>query len=127
MTNAAPMHILAPADIARLPLVADLSRHGWSDWFRIAGVRGIRPDERYVFSDSIDMLEAAAHDIGAALAREHVVAPWLASGRLQPLPGPDLPSRYAYYVVHPSHRALQPQARAFADWLLAMATAADPR
>lgn len=119
--------VRAPADIARLPLVADLSRHGWSDWFRAAGVRGIRPAERYVFSDSTDMLEAAAHGIGAALAREHVVVPWLASGRLQRLPGPDLPSRYAYYLVHPSHRALRPQARAFADWLLAMAAAADPR
>ena len=119
--------VRAPRDIARLPLVGDLSRHGWADWFRIAGVRGTRPAERFVFSDSTDMLEAAAHGLGAALAREHVVAPWLDSGRLLRLPGPALPSRYAYYVVHPSHRALSPQARAFADWLLAAAAATDPR
>jgi LysR family glycine cleavage system transcriptional activator len=115
------------ADIARLPLVADLSRHGWSDWFRAAGVRGVRPDERFVFSDSTDMLEAAVHGLGAALARKLVVAPWLASGRLVRLPGPDLPSRYAYFVVHPAHRPLRPAARVFAEWLLEMAAAADPR
>jgi LysR family glycine cleavage system transcriptional activator len=116
-----------PADIARLPLVGDLSRHGWSDWFRAAGVRGARPVERFVFSDSTDMLEAAAHGLGAALARKLVVAPWLASGRLVRLPGPDLPSRYGYFVVHPAHRPLRPAARVFADWLLEMAAATDPR
>src|SRR5690606_19672207 len=73
------------AGIARLPLVAGLSRHGWAEWFRAAGVRGARPDERLVFTDSTDMLEAAAHGLGAALAREHVVTPWLASGRLRRL------------------------------------------
>ena len=114
-------------DVARLPLVADLSRHGWSDWFRHAGVRGARPDERYVFTDSTDTLEAAAHGLGAALARAHVVAPWLRSGRLRPLPGPEMPSRYAYYLVHPSHRPLRAGARALADWLLAMAASPDPR
>lgn len=119
--------VASAADIARLPLVADLSRHGWADWFRNAGVRGAQPDERYVFTDSTDMLEAAAHGLGAALARGHVVTPWLASGRLRRLPGPDLPSRYAYYIVHPSHRPLRAEARAFADWLLDSAAAADPR
>lgn len=106
------------ADVARLPLVGDLSRHGWSEWFRAAGVRGARPVERFVFSDSTDMLEAAAHGLGAALARELVATPWLASGRVMRLPGPQLPSRYAYHVVHPSHRPLRPAARAFIDWLL---------
>ena len=28
-------------DIAALPLVADLSRQGWHDWFRLAGVHGL--------------------------------------------------------------------------------------
>ena len=115
------------ADIARLPLVGDLSRHGWSDWFRAAGVRGARPAEHVMFRDSTDMLEAAAHGLGAALARKLVAAPWLASGRLVRLPGPELPSRYAYFVVHPAHRPLRPAARAFADWLLEMAAVADPR
>lgn len=111
-----------PADIARLPLVSDLSRQGWGDWFRVAGVRGAKFEERYTFSDSTDMLEAAAHGMGAALARAHVVAPWLASGRLRRLPGPDLPGRFAYHVVYPAHRRLRPAARSFVDWVLSLPT-----
>lgn len=119
--------IRTPADIARLPLVADLSRQGWSDWFRGAGVRGVVPDERYTFTDSTGMLEAAAQGLGAALARSHIAPPWLASGRLHRLPGPDLPSRYAYHVIYPTHRRLRPVARLFVDWLLAQRAAPPPR
>lgn len=109
-----------PAGIAHLPLIADLSREGWRDWFRHAGVRTAALDERYTFSDSTDMLEAAAQGLGVALARTRIVAPWLANGRLQRLPGPVLPGRFAYHIVHPAHRRLKPAARRFVDWLLAL-------
>ncbi|CCF70228.1 transcriptional regulator, LysR family [Xanthomonas citri pv. punicae str. LMG 859] len=33
------------------------------------------------------------------------------------LPGPTLKARYAYYIVHPSHRELSPAAALFIDWL----------
>ncbi|MBZ4417270.1 LysR substrate-binding domain-containing protein [Myxococcus sp. RHSTA-1-4] len=106
------------ADIARLPLVSDLSRQGWQDWFRAAGVRGARLDERYSFSDTTDALKAAVHGLGAALAREQITTPYLADGRLVRLPGPTMPARFGYYVVYPAHRRLRPAARAFVDWLL---------
>jgi len=38
--------------------------------------------------------------------------------RLVRLPGPSLPTRWNYFVVHPSHRRLSNAARAFLDWLL---------
>ena len=104
--------------VAALPLVADLARQGWHDWFRAADVHGARLDIRHTFSDSTDALEAAAHGLGAVLARERIAAPWLDSGRLQRLPGPTLPTRWRYYVVHPAHRRLRPAAQAFVDWLL---------
>lgn len=110
-------------DVARLPLVADLGRQGWPDWCRHAGVRNPRLDQRYVFNDSTDMLEAAALGLGAALAREHTVAAWLGSGRLRRLPGPMLPGRFAHHVVHPAHRPLRPAAQRVVDWLLAEAAA----
>lgn len=113
-------NVRAPADIPGLPLIADHAHQGWHDWFRAAGCHGVRIDTRHAFSDSTDMLEAAVRGLGAALARERIVAPWLASGRLQRLPGPELPGRYAYYIVHPAHRRLRPAARAFADWLLSL-------
>jgi LysR family transcriptional regulator, glycine cleavage system transcriptional activator len=105
--------------IAQLPLIADLARQGWLDWFRAAGVHHAKIDERYTFSDTTDALHAAAHGIGAALARERIVMPWLADGSLIALPGPKIPARWSYYVVYPAHRRLRPVARQFVDWLQA--------
>jgi LysR family transcriptional regulator, glycine cleavage system transcriptional activator len=110
--------VASPADIARLPLVSDLARQGWHDWFRAAGVHGTQLDVRHTFSDSTDALEAAALGLGAALAREKVAKPWLDDGRLHRLPGPLLPTRWSYYIVYPSHRRLRPAAQLFVDWLL---------
>jgi DNA-binding transcriptional LysR family regulator len=114
-----------PADVARLPLVSDNARQGWHDWFREARVRGITPDERFRFTDSTGALEAAATGLGAVLAREHVVAPYLANGRLVRLPGPAVRARWAYYVVVPTHRRPRAAARQFIDWLLEQARAVD--
>jgi DNA-binding transcriptional LysR family regulator len=111
--------ITDPAGIAALPLISDLARQGWHDWFRSVGVHGAQLDERHVFSDTTDTLLAAVHGLGAALARARIVGPYLADGRLVRLPGPGLTARWGYYLVHPSHRRLRPAARAFIDWLLA--------
>ncbi|GHA68657.1 LysR substrate-binding domain-containing protein [Cognatilysobacter bugurensis] len=107
------------ADIAARPLVADLARQGWHDWFRAAGLHGTQIEERHSFSDSTDALNAAANGLGIALARKRIVQPYLDDGRLVALPGPVLPTRWQYYVVYPAHRRLRPAARAFVDWLLA--------
>jgi LysR family transcriptional regulator, glycine cleavage system transcriptional activator len=115
--------IASAADILRLPLIADLTRQGWLDWFRAAGLHGARVDERHTVSDSTDALRAAASGLGVALAREKIVAPWIERGELIALPGPVLPARWSYYVVYPEHRPLAPAARAFVDWLVAAARA----
>ena len=110
--------VRTPADIPALPLIGDLARQGWMDWFRAADLHGAQPDIRHSFSDSTDALEAAALGLGATMAREKISGPWLASGRLLQLPGPVLPTRWSYYIVHPSHRRLRPSARRFVDWAL---------
>jgi LysR family glycine cleavage system transcriptional activator len=112
--------IATPADIARVPLLADHARQGWHDWFRFAGVHGAPLDERYSFSDTTDAFNAAIQGLGAVLARERVVAPYLADGRLVELPGPHMPARWSYHIVYPSHRRLRPAAQAFVDWLLSV-------
>ena len=109
----------APADIVGLPLIADLSRQGWHDWFRQAGVHGAKFDERLVFSDATDALNAASFGLGVALARGCVAAPYLDAGRLVRLPGPAVDTRWSYYLVYPAHRRLRSAARTFVDWLLA--------
>ena len=110
--------VKTPADVAALPLINDLARQGWQDWFRAAGVHGVELPPGHVFSDTTDAFQAAVHGLGAALAREKVVQPWLADGRLVRLPGPSVPTRWNYFVVHPAHRRLRPAAQAFLDWLL---------
>ena len=115
--------VRGPADILRLPLVADLSHQGWHDWVRVQRLHGARIDERFVFSDSTDMLRAAAFGLGVALAREHIVAPWLASGQLLRLPGKAIAGRYAYHVVYPAHRRPRPAVQRVIDWLVAQSLA----
>lgn len=106
-----------PHEIARLPLVTDLALQGWRDWFRAAGVRGLRLPEMHSFNDSTDAMRAAVYGVGAALARKHIATPYLQRYELIRLPGPALKARFAYYAVHPAHRPLHPAAIPFIDWL----------
>jgi LysR family transcriptional regulator, glycine cleavage system transcriptional activator len=115
--------IAEPKHIAGLPLIADHARQGWHDWFRAADVHGVRLDERYSFSDTTDAMQAAAQGLGAALARQQVVQPYLADHRLVPLPGPRLQARWSYFIVYPAHRRLRPAAQLLVDWLLSLPVA----
>src|SRR5690606_5128214 len=115
-----------PRDIARARLITDAGHQGWHDWMRAAGVRDAVLDEHYRFTDSNAALNAAALGLGVALARERIVGPFLASGRLVRLPGPTMQARYGYYLIHPAHRRLGEAAQAFADWLLREAAADRP-
>lgn len=109
--------IREPREITRLPLVSDMALQGWREWFRAAGVRGLRLPAMHSFSDSTDAMRASVYGIGAALARKHIVMPYLQRYQLIRLPGPALKARFAYYAVHPTHRPLNPSAMAFIDWL----------
>lgn len=85
---------------------------------RARGVSLTPEGRRLVCSDPTDALEAAAHGVGAALAREKIVAPWLAAGTPVRLPGPVVPTRWNYFIVYPAHRKLRPLAQACVSWLL---------
>lgn len=106
-----------PGDIARLPLLTDMSPQGWRDWFRAASVRNLQLPAMHTFNDSTDAMRAAVYGIGAVLARKHIAQPYLQRYELVRLPGPSLKARYSYYIVHPSHRTLSPAASEFIDWL----------
>ncbi len=115
-----------PADLLKLPLIADLARQGWPDWFRAAGLHGVRHEEHWRFTDSTGALEAAASGLGAVLARDRILAPFLGDGRLRRLPGPALTARWSYWIVYPAHKRLRPAAQQFVDWLLADVAAHGP-
>ncbi|MEL1265158.1 LysR substrate-binding domain-containing protein [Pseudoxanthomonas putridarboris] len=106
-----------PRQIAQLPLVTDLALQGWRDWFRAAGVRGLRLPQMHSFNDSTDAMRAAVYGVGAALARKLVAQPYLQRYELVRLPGPALKARFSYYAVHPAHRPPSAAAQVFIDWL----------
>jgi DNA-binding transcriptional LysR family regulator len=106
-----------PADVATLPLLADISPEGWREWFKVAGLRYPRTGTVHTLSDSADGLNAAATGLGAVLARTRLASAHLADGRLVRLPGPALPTKYAYYVVHTANRSPTAAAQAFINWL----------
>lgn len=110
--------ITEPAQIVRLPLISDLALQGWRDWFLAAGLRGLRIPPAHRLTDTSAVMRAASVGVGAALARHHISAPYFERGELVRLPGPALKARFAYYVVHPAHRAPGRSARAFIAWLL---------
>ena len=104
-------------DIARLRLLGDNAPEGWREWFRAAGVYKARLDVSHVFNDSALGLDAAAAGLGAILARRRLAVNHLANGTLVRLPGPELPARAAYYIVHPENRSPSPAAMAFIAWI----------
>ncbi len=105
------------ADVATLPLVTDLAHQGWREWFRAAGVRGVRLPEMHSFTDSTDAMQAATLGFGAILARSRIVEPYIREGKLVRLAGPAVKARYGYYAVYPSHRRPSAGVASFLDWL----------
>ncbi len=70
-----------------------------------------------VFSDSSQLVAAAAAGQGVALARKLLAAPYLRSRALiQPFKG-SVPAEFAYYVACAESRAEEPAIRAFREWV----------
>jgi LysR family glycine cleavage system transcriptional activator len=104
-------------DVATLPLITDIAPEGWREWFRATGNKLPRQARLHTISDSADGLAAAAAGLGAILARRRLSHAHEANGSLVRLPGPELPAKYAYYVVHSMHRPPSAAAQAFIGWL----------
>lgn len=118
--------IETPEDILRLPLITDIAPEGWREWFRAAGIRHARLTGMYDIYHSAHGLRAAAAGLGAILARKRLAEPLFADGRLVPLPGPEMPTRFSYYIVHSAHHRPKPAARKFIAWLEREAKASLP-
>lgn len=106
-----------PEQIAGLPLITDISPEGWREWFRHAGVTRARLAGMYDIYNSANGLRAAAVGLGAILARKRLAEPLLADGRLVRLPGPEMTTRFSYYIAHAADRRPKPAARKFIAWL----------
>jgi LysR family transcriptional regulator, glycine cleavage system transcriptional activator len=110
-----------PEDLRRHTLLHDENHEAWRAWLASAGVTGIDPERGVVFSDSSQLVAAAAAGHGVALARKLLAAPYLRSRSLvRPFKG-SVPAAFAYYVVCAESRATEPHIRAFREWILRQA------
>jgi LysR family glycine cleavage system transcriptional activator len=110
-----------PEDLRRHALLHDESHDAWRAWLASAGVTGVDPERGVVFSDSSQLVAAAAAGQGVALARKLLAAPYLRSRALiQPFEG-SVPAEFAYYVACAESRADEPAIRAFREWVRAEA------
>jgi len=114
-----------PADLAHHILLHDDMTITWEVWLRAAGITGIEARRGPFFQSSYLVMNAALAGDGVALGRSALVADALAEGRLIRPFTVSLPADYAYYVVSPEATADRPKIRAFREWILAEARAAD--
>jgi LysR family glycine cleavage system transcriptional activator len=114
-----------PEDLRRHTLLHDENHDAWRAWLASAGVTGVDPERGVVFSDSSQLVAAAAAGQGVALARRLLAEPYLRRRALvRPFAG-TVPAEFAYYVVCAESRAEEPAIRAFREWI-SKSAAGDP-
>ncbi len=118
--------LATPADLRHHVLIHDETiddetQASWSEWLKVAGVKGVNAQRGPRFSNAVLAAEAALDSLGVALTLRPMVEADIAAGRLI-IPF-DIPLRspYAYYLVMQEAMARRPAVAAFHDWLLAEA------
>jgi len=109
-----------PERILQHPLVHDSDASAWRAWFAAQGLDyRPRPQDRR-FEDYNLVLDAAAHDLGVALARPPLVGEALRIGRLVPVDPRTALNPVAYWLDRPATR-LRPSAAVLARRIMAEA------
>ena len=115
-----------PADLLRLPLIS-ADDPTWARWFAAAGVDTAGLAQRPGLRMDVQQIEgnAAIAGQGVALLMPELWRGEIAAGRLvQPFPIAPT-DEGGVWLVYPDHKRNSPKVRAFRDWVLAEATAAD--
>ena len=112
-----------PRDLAGHELLHVLGyEEGWGYWLRKAGAAKVDSSRGIYFDTLISALKAAELGQGVALARSSLVEQMLANGQLIAPLLPHLPTQEAFWLVYSPHVIVNPNAKAFVDWLIAAAT-----
>jgi LysR family glycine cleavage system transcriptional activator len=113
----------SPEALARAPLIHDDTFTNrpelptWADWFKAAGLDGVRIGHGLRFNSTDHALDAAGEGAGVLLAHDLPAYDDLRTGRLV------IPVRLAlrtgrgYFFVNPKNRGERPDVRAFHAWL----------
>jgi LysR family glycine cleavage system transcriptional activator len=112
-----------PADLKHHVLLHDsaVSQNSdapsWRNWLKAAGVTDVAPDRGPAFSDTALALQAAIAGNGVAIGRRSLAIDDMKAGHLVQPFGPELPTRFSWYLVCSPISAEQPKVRAFREWL----------
>jgi LysR family glycine cleavage system transcriptional activator len=108
-----------PKDLAGHELLHVLGyEEGWGYWLRKAGAAKVDSSSGMHFDTLISALKAAELGQGVALARSSLVEQMLESGQLIAPLKPHLPTEEAFWLVYSPHSIVNPNAKAFVDWLV---------
>ncbi len=118
-----------PGDLAAHTLIHDESPENdpscpdWASWLRARGVDGVDSGRGPRFNQAVLVIEAAVNGRGVALAKRAIAATDLDAGRLvAPFADGSTAIDFAYWLVWPKGRHLNPDVRAFIDWAKREAT-----
>lgn len=123
-TLAAQLAIKTPADLLRAPLLAlSAQPEAWSRWFAQSGVELPGGPPRQRFSQFLMLVQAAVAGAGAALVPRFLIEAELAAGVLDVPFDLPLAGGRDYFLVHPPHKARDPEFVRFKAWMLEEARA----
>jgi LysR family glycine cleavage system transcriptional activator len=109
-------HTLLTVEMADAPLTAD-----WEPWLQLMGLEGVRMAHTMRFTQYSEAVAAAVAGQGLVIGRLPLLAELVRQKQLvTPFRTPAASSR-GYYVVLAPHAAHNPDAQAFAQWLVAEA------
>ena len=112
-----------PVDLARAMLIHDTSagrsepRLAWEPWLDLLGLPRDLARRGPGFMDSSAIFQAVRLGHGVAVGRSVPLADDLALGRIAKLFDLELPSGFAYWIVHPKAAGKDSRVAAFADWV----------
>ncbi|MEZ5926850.1 MAG: LysR substrate-binding domain-containing protein [Hyphomicrobiaceae bacterium] len=112
-----------PADVPRLTRIIDMTSENddsavnWRSWFQYQALGEHDIAKGMRFNGSVLTLEAAANGLGVAVVRQTLVEDDLRSGRLERLPGCDMPTAWGHYMLVLPELVDWPPVSAFLQWL----------
>jgi LysR family glycine cleavage system transcriptional activator len=114
-----------PRDLRHHELLHVLGyEEGWGYWLKKAKADDVDSSQGLQFDTLISALKMAELGQGVALARSSLVEQYLESGQLIAPLTAKFKTSEAFYLVYSPHKIVNPQAAAFASWLMEEASAA---